>query len=132
MAHGLIAVGLWLCLESTDLTPGQRRATWLAVMIPDTLWFAVARSAAINGVFRTGASPLPFLPLAILLQVIIGAPLLLLSKRVGQVLDAMPVTWLVALQALPRIRQLGSRCLAAWGAARQRSGTPLLRRARPA
>jgi len=27
MAHGLIAVGLWLGLESTDLTPGQRRAT---------------------------------------------------------------------------------------------------------
>jgi hypothetical protein len=42
MAHGLIAVGLWLGLESTDLTPGQRRAIWLAVMIPDTLWFAVA------------------------------------------------------------------------------------------
>src|ERR1700730_15642791 len=34
--------------------------------------------------------------------------------------------------ALPRIRQLGSRLLAAWGAARQRSGTPLRRRARPA
>jgi hypothetical protein len=64
MAHGLIAVGLWLGLESTDLTPGQRRTTWLAVMIPDTLWFAVAWSAAINGVLRPGASPLPLLPMA--------------------------------------------------------------------
>jgi hypothetical protein len=36
--------------------------------------------------------------LAIFLPVIIGAPLLLLSKWVGQVLDAMPATWLVALQ----------------------------------
>ena len=26
--HGLIALGLWLGLESTDLTPGQRRTTW--------------------------------------------------------------------------------------------------------
>src|SRR5262249_56779193 len=42
--------------------------------------------------------PLPLLPLAIFLPVIIGAPLLLLSKRVGQLLDAMPATWLVALQ----------------------------------
>jgi hypothetical protein len=25
MAHGVIAVGLWLGLESTDLTPDQRR-----------------------------------------------------------------------------------------------------------
>src|SRR5262249_32019188 len=100
MVHGLIAVGLWLGLESTDLTPGQRRATWLAVMIPYTLWMAAAWSAAINGVFVTGASPspLPLLPLAIFLPVIIGAPLLLLSKRVGQLLDAMPATWLVALQ----------------------------------
>ncbi|MGF6759454.1 MFS transporter [Paraburkholderia sp. GAS42] len=111
MAHGLIAVGLWLGLERTDLTPGQRRATWLAVMIPDTLWFALAWSAAINGVFLTGASPLPLLPLAIFLPVMIGAPLLLLSKRVGQVLDAMPASWLVALQLY---RVFGSWALAAW------------------
>src|SRR5262249_40430284 len=113
MAHGLIALGLWLGLASTDLTPGQRRATWLAGMIPDTLWFAVAWSAAINGVFRTGATPLPvpLLPLAIFLPVIIGLPLLLLSKRVGQVLDAMPATWLVALQLY---RVFGSWALAAW------------------
>src|SRR6516162_3309393 len=84
MAHGLIALGLWLGLESIELTPGQRRTTWLAVMIPHTLWFAIAWSAAINGAFRTGTSPLPVLPLAIFLPVIIGAPLLLLSKRVGQ------------------------------------------------
>lgn len=97
-AHGLIAVGLWLGLEASGLTPGQRRTTWLAIMVPYTFWFAAAWSAAIDGVFRTGTSPLPVLPLAIFLPVIIGAPLLLLSKRVGLVLDAMPATWLVALQ----------------------------------
>src|ERR1700739_1537038 len=111
MAHGAIAVGLWLGLENTDLTPSQRRTTWLAIMIPDTLWFAVAWSAAINGVFITGAASVPFLPLAVFLPVIIGAPPLLLSKRVGQVLDAMPVTWLVALQLY---RVFGSWFLAAW------------------
>ncbi|CAG4903514.1 MFS transporter [Paraburkholderia gardini] len=110
-AHGLIAVGLWLGLESTDLTRDQRRTTWLAVMIPDTLWFAVAWSAAINGVFRSGVSPLPLLPLAIFLPVMTGAPLLLLSRRMGQVLDAMPATWLVALQLY---RVFGSWALAAW------------------
>jgi hypothetical protein len=113
MAHWVIAVGLWLGLESTDLTPGQRRATWLAIMIPDTLWFALAWSAAINGVFRTDTSPstVPLLPLAIFLPVIIGAPLLLLSKRVGQVLDVVPATRLVALQLY---RVFGSWALAAW------------------
>jgi hypothetical protein len=98
MAHGLIALGLWLGLERADFTAGQRRAIWLALMIPDTLWFAVAWSAAVNGAFRTGASSLPLLPLAIFLPVMIGAPLLLLSKRVGQVIDAMPDSWLIAVQ----------------------------------
>ena len=51
------------------------------------------------------------LPLAIVLPVIVGAPLLLLSKRVGQVLDAMPANWLVALQLY---RVFGSWFLAAW------------------
>jgi hypothetical protein len=41
---------------------------------------------------------------------VIGAPLLLLSKRVGQVLDAMPASWLVALQLY---RVFGSWALAA-------------------
>jgi hypothetical protein len=111
MVHGLIALGLWLALESTDLTPSQRRMTWLVIMVPFTLWMAVAWSAAINGVFRTGASALPLLPSAIFLPVIIGAPLLLLPERVGYVLDAMPATWLVAVQVY---RILGTQWLTYW------------------
>ena len=56
MVHGLIALGLWLGLERADLTQGQRRTTWLAIMVPFTLWAAVAWTAAINGVFRTSVS----------------------------------------------------------------------------
>jgi hypothetical protein len=111
IAHGVIAVGLWIGLEGTELTPSERRTTWLAIMIPYTLWFSVAWSAAMNGVFVTGASPVPLLPLAIFLPAIIGLPLVLLSKRVGQVLDAMPVSWLIALQVY---RVFGSWFLAAW------------------
>jgi len=110
-AYGLIVLGTWLGLERTDLTPGQRRATWLAIMVPFTLWAAVAWSAAINGVFRTDYSQLPLLPAAIFTPVVIGAPLLLLSKRVGQLLDAMPTNWLVALQLY---RVVGSQWLAYW------------------
>src|SRR5438309_5147126 len=89
MVHGLIALGLWLGLERTDLNPGQRRATWLAIMVPFTLWAAVSWTAAINGVYRRDLSPIPLLPAAIFLPVAVGAPLLLLSKRVGLWLDAM-------------------------------------------
>src|SRR5689334_9383956 len=76
--NALIALGLWLGLERTDLTPDQRRTTWLAIMVPFTLWATVAWSTAINGGFRSGASALPLLPTAIFLPVIVGAPLLLL------------------------------------------------------
>ncbi|MDA9412241.1 MFS transporter [Bradyrhizobium sp. CCBAU 45384] len=109
--YGLIVLGAWLGLERTDLAPGQRRTTWLAIMVPFTLWAAAAWSAAINGVFRTGYSQLPLLPAAIFLPVVTGAPLLLLSKRVGQLLDAMPTNWLVALQLY---RIVGSQWLAYW------------------
>lgn len=111
MAYGLLALGLWLGLERTSLTPKQRQATWLSIMIPFTLWATIAWTAAINGAFSAGASSLPLLPAAILLPVIVCAPVLLLSKRIGQLLDAMPATWLIALQLY---RVFGSQWLAYW------------------
>ena len=109
--HVMIALGLWLGLERADLTPAQRRNAWLAVMIPFTLWLAFVWGAAINGVFRGGIVPVPLTPLAIFLPVIIGVPILLRSRRIGQVLDAMPASWLIALQAY---RVLGSIFLVGW------------------
>lgn len=109
MVHGVIALGLWLALERTDLSLEQRRTTWLQIMVPLTLWLAVVWSASINGIF-SATSGLPVLPVAIIAPVIVGAPLLLFSKRVGQVLDAMPASWLVGLQIY---RVLGVTFLAA-------------------
>ena len=109
--HVLIALGLWLGLERTELTPAQRRNTWLGVMIPFTLWLALIWGSAINGVFQVGVAPFPLLPFAIFLPVIIGAPIVLLSKRMAQVLDAMPASWLIALQVY---RVLGSAFLIGW------------------
>lgn len=109
--HLLIGLGFWLGLERSELSQAQRRNTWLGVMIPFTLWLAVIWSAALNGVFRTGVSPLPLIPLAVFLPVIIGVPILLRSKRIGHVLDAMPVSWLVALQVY---RVIGSGFVIAW------------------
>ena len=111
LAHALMAVGLWLGLERAGLPSDQRRTLWLAVMVLDALWFAFAWSAAINGAFMTGATRLPLLPAAIFLPLVIGLPVFLLSDRVGQVLDAMPASWLIALQVY---RVFGSWFLAAW------------------
>jgi hypothetical protein len=109
--YAIIALGLWLGLERAELSPTQRRSTWLAVMIPYTLWMAVMWSAAINGVLRLRLGPVPLVPLAFLVPVIIGVPLLLRSRRIGEVLDAMPATWLVGLQVS---RMFGSIFLVYW------------------
>jgi hypothetical protein len=111
--YAIIALGLWLGLERSELSPIQRRNVWLAVMIPYTLWLAVMWSAAINGAFRPGVSPIPIplLPFAIFVPVIVGVPILLRSRRIGEVLDAMPPAWLVALQVY---RVFGSIFLVYW------------------
>ena len=109
-----IVLGLWLALERTELAPRRRLGVWLAIVVPYTLWLAVIWSVAINGVFRPGSSTLPLVPLAIFLPVIVGVPILLRSKRIGEVLDAMPTSWLVGLQVY---RVLGGIFLVGWRAA---------------
>ena len=109
--HIAIVLGLWLALERTGLTQRQRLGLWLAVVVPYTLWLAVIWSVAVNGVFRPGNNTPPLVPLAIFLPVIVGVPILLRSKRIGEVLDAMPASWLVGLQVY---RILGSIFLVGW------------------
>ena len=109
--HVMIALGLWLGLERTELGVVARRNTWLAVMIPFTLWIAFVWSVAINGAFKPGAAALPLLPFATLVPVAIGVPFLLRSRRIGEVLDAMPASWIIALQVY---RVLGSAFLIGW------------------
>jgi hypothetical protein len=97
--QALMGLGLWLALERSDLSAGQRRGMWVTVVAVTTLWLAIAWSAAIKGMFTQVAySGPPLLPIAILGPLIVGAPVLLRSKRMGQLLDAMPASWLVGLQ----------------------------------
>ena len=109
--HIAIVLGLWLALERTELSPRRRLGIWLAVVVPYTLWLAIIWSLAINGVFRPGGNPLPLVPLAIFLPAIVGVPILLRSKRIGEVLDAMPASWLIGLQVY---RVLGGIFLVGW------------------
>ena len=75
------------------------------------LWLAVIWSGAIDGVFRPGGNRLPLVPLAIFLPVIVGVPILVRSKRIGEVLDAMPASWLIGLQVY---RVFGGIFLVGW------------------
>jgi hypothetical protein len=109
--HIAIVLGLWLALERTELPPRGRLGVWLAIVVPYTLWLAVIWSTAINGVFRPGNNTPPLVPLAIFLPVIVGVPILLRSKRIGELLDVMPASWLIGLQVY---RVFGGIFLVGW------------------
>jgi hypothetical protein len=98
--HGVILFGVWRGLAGTGVSLKRRTAIWLAVALPFSLWLAAIWDAAINGRFQPvpDVARLPALPVAIFLPLLIGVPLLLRSRTVAAILDAMPTSWLIALQ----------------------------------
>src|SRR5882724_12279533 len=118
IVHGLIALGLWLGLECTDLTPDQRRTTWPAVMVPFTVWAAVAWTAAINGVFRTGRFPLTVAAIGDLPAGDHRRSAVAVVEAGGTAARCDADDLACRSSALPRLRQPMARLFAAWAAAR--------------
>ena len=108
--HVTILTGLWLGLARTDLQAGTRAKVWLAIAVPFTLWLAAVWGLAVEGAFRPRPG-VPALPIAILVPVLLGLPLLLRSTRVAAILDATPPSWLIGLQVY---RVFGGIFLVAW------------------
>ena len=95
-----ILTGVWLGLRRTDFSASKRVGVWLAIALPFTIWMAVVWYLAVTGTFHVipGAARLPRLPIAIFLPLILALPPLLWSRSIGALLDAMPPSWLIALQ----------------------------------
>jgi hypothetical protein len=108
--HGAIMVGLWVGLSRTGLDRRSRVATWLAVMVPFSLWLVAVWWLAVAGAFRPRPG-LPALPIAIWVPVLVGLAALTRSRRVAMVLDATPPSWLIGLQLY---RVLGGIFLLGW------------------
>ncbi|THD71680.1 MAG: MFS transporter [Bradyrhizobium sp.] len=98
--HFAILAGLWLGLSRTEFSASKRFILWLSVAIPFTLWLAVVWNLAVSGAFQPipGVVRVPRLPIAIFAPVIIGLFVVLRSKSIATFLDAMPGSWLIALQ----------------------------------
>ena len=108
-----ILTGVWLGLRRTDFSASKRVGVWLAIALPFTIWMGVAWYLAVTGTFHVipGAARLPRLPIAIFLPLILALPPLLWSRSIGALLDAMPPSWLIALQVY---RVLGGIFLVNW------------------
>jgi hypothetical protein len=62
-------------------------------------WLAVALFLGWSGIFRSAVNqPFPYIALAIGIPIVIGALLIRGSRRVGEIVDAVPQSWLVGLQ----------------------------------
>ena len=109
----LILGGLWVGLTRAGLETRERVFTWLCVTVPLVAWLFVVLELAQAGTFRPGAVPVPAIPLAVILPLAAGLPLLLRSANVAAALDAIPASWLVGLQVY---RVLGAVFLARWAA----------------
>lgn len=110
----VLLFGLWVGLRRAGLDPQERLLTWLAVAVPMLVWLFVVLGLAQGGTFRPGAvAPVPALPIAALLPVLIALPLLLRSRNVAAALDAVPASWLIGLQVY---RVLGGTFLVRWAA----------------
>ena len=103
VVHGVTLWGLWLGLGLSGVSRQTQIRLWLAIAIPFTLWLAAIWGLAQGGAFvprprAVGRPPLPLLPIAVFLPTIVALVLLLRSRRVTAMLDAMPAHWLVGLQ----------------------------------
>jgi hypothetical protein len=67
--NGIILIGLWRGLSRTDFTARTRVAVWLVIAVPLTLWAALVRQLAVQGIFFRPipgvTRVLPALPVAI-------------------------------------------------------------------
>ena len=108
-----ILTGVWLGLRRTDFSASKRVGVWLAIALPFTIWMAVVWYLAVTGTFHVipGAARLPRLPIAIFLPLILALLPLLWSRSIGALLDAMPSSWLIALQVY---RVFGGIMLVNW------------------
>ena len=109
--HSVMLGGLWLAAQRSALAPERRVFVWLAIAAPFTLWLAAIWAFAVAGVFIPSPGAIPIVPLAIFLPVIVGAIVLARSRTIGVLLDAVPSTWLIALQAY---RVFGGIFLVGW------------------
>lgn len=100
----VVLYGVWLGTRRAGLTDALSMRMPFAISVVVVFWFFIADVLARAGVYapQPGIGVLPF---ALGLPVAIGVSYVLLSKRIGAMLDAMPLSWLVGLQVY---RMLGS------------------------
>ena len=95
----VLLLGLWRALTAADWPAREVRGAVLTTGSVLFGWLVVALFLARPGVFASAANqPFPLIALAIGVQIVLGALLICGSRRVREIIDAVPQNWLVGLQ----------------------------------
>jgi hypothetical protein len=90
---------LGLALGRAQLPSTARTRTWLAVTAALVVWYGLVSYLSIQGVFQaTPDVKFPAILLAVFLPIIVGLWLIVRSRTMALVIDATPLSWLVAIQ----------------------------------
>ena len=110
--NAVLLYGLWRALAGSDFPPANRAIAWLAAALTVAIWIAIDWTLAANGIFSQSVfGKVPAIPVAIILPLLIGIPLLTRWNAVAKLLDATPAHWLIGLQMY---RILGATFVAFW------------------
>jgi len=113
----LLFTGLWRGMSRTSTRSGIRVAVWLALAAVWASWLIVIRNLALAGAFKftlyvPGGPRIIPTQLAVLVPPIIALLVcLVFSRSLGSLLDALPASWLIGIQAL---RVFGGSFIVGW------------------
>lgn len=93
-----VLTALRAALQRTAWPPSERAAFMRNAFAGLMAWFVLALALSWLEAFRGSTERWPTIPYGIFGPIIVGLYLLWQSKRVGQVLDAIPQSWLVGVQ----------------------------------
>jgi hypothetical protein len=94
----VVLIGLWLGVSQTRWRTRTRVVAWTLAALVFMAWLIVVWWDAYLGVFGDNAVKMSWGQVAIALPLIVGLPLVLWSRRVGDFLQTIPSSWLVAVQ----------------------------------
>lgn len=104
----IIILGLWFATGRTTLDRSARRRVTLSVGLPLAIWLIGSDIVGKLGVFSARPG---ILPIAVLGPIVVSLFLIVRSQKLAAVLDAIPTSWLIALQVY---RIFGAAFLVQW------------------
>jgi len=109
----LLLLGMNAALERAGTTPDRRRHLVRSTALILSGWIGLGMVLGWLGVFQGGGDhKVPWIALAVVIPIVIGIRMLRRSPAVGEVVRAVPQSWLVGIQAY---RGLGSMFLVLFG-----------------